>query len=70
MIDLWTYIAISFAYLLFMHLALSTTNEFHSALNVVLFVLGGAIGFYLGEYMVGFVFAVVMHFVFWSKGSD
>lgn len=70
MIDLQTYIYLSIIYLLFMHFALSTTREFQFFINIGLFILGGIIGSQVDSYITGFVFAVVMHFIFWSKGSD
>ncbi len=70
MIDLQTYIYLSIMYLLFMHLALSSTREFQHFINIGLFVLGGIIGYSVDSYITGFVFAAVMHFIFWSKGSD
>lgn len=70
MIDLQTYIYLSIIYLLFMHLALSTTREFQHFINIGLFVFGGVVGHQLDSYITGFVFAVVMHFIFWSHGSD
>jgi len=53
-----------------MHLALSTTREFHFFEGIALFSIGGMIGAATGSYITGFVFAVVMHFMFWNKGSD
>jgi hypothetical protein len=53
-----------------MHMALATTREFQAFLNVAMFIFGGVIGWALDSYMTGFVFAMVMHFIFWSKGSD
>ncbi len=53
-----------------MHLALSATREFQHFINIGLFVLGGIIGYSVDSYITGFVFAAVMHFIFWSKGSD
>lgn len=70
MITLPVYIALSLGYLLFMHLALSTTREFQAFINMALFIFGGVIGHYVDSYLAGFVFAAVMHFIFWSKGSD
>ena len=53
-----------------MHLALSTTREFQFFEAISLFSLGGFIGSALDSYITGFVFAVVMHLMFWNKGSD
>jgi len=70
MIDIWTYIMLSLAYLLTMHMALSQTREFQFMLNIAMFIIGGFLGGILDSYITGFVFAMVMHFIFWSKGSD
>lgn len=70
MMDLTGYIAFSLTYLLMMHMALATTREFQMFVNIGLFSLGGMIGNALDSYITGFIFAVVMHFIFWSKGSD
>ncbi len=70
MVTLPTYIALSLGYLLFMHMALATTREFQAFINIALFIFGGVIGYLMDSYLVGFVFAAVMHFIFWSKGSD
>lgn len=70
MIDLTTYIALSITYLLTMHMALATTREFQMFINLGLFILGGVIGWAVDSFITGFVFAMVMHFIFWSKGSD
>jgi hypothetical protein len=70
MIDLVTYIFLSIFYILTMHMALATTREFQFMLNIAMFILGGILGWALDSYITGFVFAVVMHFIFWSKGSD
>jgi lipoprotein signal peptidase len=70
MMSLTGYIAFSVTYLLTMHMALATTREFQMFINIGLFILGGAIGAALDSYITGFIFAVVMHFIFWSKGSD
>ncbi|QQS44602.1 hypothetical protein IPM65_03315 [Candidatus Roizmanbacteria bacterium] len=68
--DLFYYIFLSIVYLLTMHLALSTTREFHFFQAISLFSLGGFIGSSLDSYITGFVFAVVMHLMFWNKGAD
>jgi len=68
--DLFYYIFLSVVYLLTMHLALSTTREFQFFQAISLFCLGGFIGSALDSYITGFVFAVVMHLMFWGKGSD
>ena len=70
MIDLPTYIFLSIAYFLTMHLALSTTREFQFFEGIALFSLGAMIGAAADSYITGFVFAAVMHFIFWNKGSD
>lgn len=70
MMDLMGYIAFSVTYLLTMHMALATTREFQMFINIGLFTLGGVIGASVDSYITGFIFAVVMHFIFWSKGSD
>jgi len=70
MIDLTTYIVMAITYTLTMHLALSTTREFHFGLYITFFVLGGVLGYHLDSYITGFVFAMVMHLIFWGKGSD
>lgn len=68
--DLTGYIVFSLTYLLFMHMALATTREFQMFVNIGLFSLGATIGGAMDSYITGFIFAVVMHFIFWSKGSD
>jgi lipoprotein signal peptidase len=69
MMDLTGYILLSITYLLTMHLALSTTREFHFFQAISLFILGGTIGRVMDSYITGFVFAMVMHFMFWNKGE-
>ena len=70
MIDLPTYIMMSIAYLLTMHMALATTREFQFMLSIGFFVMAGFLGKVLDSYITAFVFAMVMHLIFWSKGSD
>ncbi|OGK35349.1 hypothetical protein A3A93_04825 [Candidatus Roizmanbacteria bacterium RIFCSPLOWO2_01_FULL_38_12] len=70
MIDLPTYIFLSIAYFLTMHMALSKTREFDFFEGFTLFAIGGMIGAAVDSYITGFVFAAVMHFIFWNKGSD
>lgn len=67
---LFYYIFLSIVYMLTIHLALATTREFQFFEMISLFAFGGAIGYAMDSYIVGFVFAMVMHMIFWSKGQD
>lgn len=67
---LFYYIFLSIVYMLTIHLALSTTREFQFFQMITFFVFGGIIGYAMDSYLTGFVFAVVMHMIFWEKGQD
>lgn len=64
--DLTYYIVFSAAYILLFQLALNGKNEmgFDFMLMCGTFVLGGAIGYWMGSYETGFVVAMVMSFLY------
>lgn len=51
---------------MFVHMAMVKRKEFHLFITVCLFIFGGIVGHYLGAYMAGFVFAMVMDIIFWT----
>jgi len=69
-LHLYHYIVLSAFYIVMMPMILSTTLSFQLIEIIALFTLGGAIGYAMNSYLVGFLFAVIMHFLFWSHGGD
>ncbi|MDP4010658.1 MAG: hypothetical protein Q8P72_00335 [Candidatus Roizmanbacteria bacterium] len=69
-LNIYYYIAISAFYIVLMQNMLSTSLGFQSVEIVALFVIGGFIGYAMDSYMIGFLFASIMHFLFWSHGGD
>jgi hypothetical protein len=51
--------------MLTMHLAVKSSRGFGHFQTVTIFILGGVIGWALDSYIVGFVFATIMHLMFW-----
>lgn len=66
MISLPIFIFLTVVYIMFVHMAMVKRKEFHLFITVCLFIFGGIVGHYLGAYMAGFVFAMVMDIIFWT----
>ena len=61
--DLTIYILLSLAYIMTIHFAFGIANQFNGWVLLATFVLGGALGWYMDSYMVGFVFAIVFDLI-------
>lgn len=62
--NLFTYIAISFVYIMVMHLAINMGSEFSLGFMITLFVFGGVIGGWMHTYETGFVLAAILSLIF------
>jgi len=47
------------------HFAVAIRDQFNLFLMIGLFVLGGAIGWQMHSYEIGFVFAIISSLLFW-----
>jgi len=63
--SLFYYIVISIVYIITMHLAVKSSRGFQNVQTVTLFIIGGLLGWALDSYLTGFVFAMIMHLMFW-----
>lgn len=63
--DLLTYTIISFVYIMVIHFAISINDEFNIFLLTGIFILGAAMGAFLGSYDFGFGAAVILSLIFW-----
>lgn len=59
------YAAASVIYIMLIHFALAIKGQFNLFLMAGIFVVGGAIGFFLNSYQAGFVAAVILSLIFW-----
>ena len=64
------YIILSVLYIVMMPMMMSTSWDFQLVEILALFTIGGFIGYAMDSYLIGFLFAAIMHFMFWNKGSD
>ena len=48
-----------------MHLAVKSSSGFKNFQIATLFLVGGFLGWALDSYLTGFVFAMIMHLMFW-----
>lgn len=62
--DLFMYIIFSVVYIMFMHFAVGIKNEFSIFWMIGYFLLGGIIGGWLHTYEGGFVFSIIISFLF------
>ncbi|MDA1316523.1 MAG: hypothetical protein O3B87_00685 [bacterium] len=62
---LFYFIVIAIVYIMTMHLAVKSSSGFNNFQIVTLFVVGGVLGWALDSYLTGFVFAMIMHLMFW-----
>ena len=67
--SLGIYIFAAIMYIMIIHIVMVQRNAFYLFVTVTLFILGGAMGRYLDSYIVGFVFAAVMSFMFWTHSD-
>jgi len=63
--DLLLYIVFSSVYIMVIHFAVAIRDQFNLFLMIGLFVLGGAIGWQMHSYEIGFVFAIISSLLFW-----
>ena len=64
------YIVLSIFYIVMIPMMMSTSLDFQLAETIALFTIGGFIGYAMDSYLVGFLFAAIMHFMFWNHGGD
>jgi len=64
------YIVLSILHIVMMPMMMSTSLDFQLPETVGLFMIGGFIGYAMDFYLIGFLFAAIMHFMFWSHGGD
>lgn len=65
-----TYIILSAFYIIMMPMIMSTSWDFQLVEILALFTIGGFIGYAMDFYLIGFLFATIMHFIFWNHGGD
>ncbi|KKQ36247.1 MAG: hypothetical protein US54_C0075G0001, partial [Candidatus Roizmanbacteria bacterium GW2011_GWA2_37_7] len=53
-----------------MPMMMSTSWDFQLVEILALFTIGGFIGYAMDSYLIGFLFAAIMHFMFWNHGED
>ncbi len=63
--DLFIYCIFSLFYVMVIHMAIAVRKEFNLFLMTGIFVLCGAVGWYLQSYEVGFAGAIILSLIFW-----
>lgn len=63
--DLFMYAVFSLFYIIVIHFAIAVHKEFNLFLMTGIFVLAGALGFYLGSYEMSLAGAVILSLLFW-----
>lgn len=52
-------------YIMMIHFAMGIKGHFRLSSMIAIFVIGGALGYFLGNIFVGFIFACIFTFIFW-----
>lgn len=61
--DLLLYIFLSIVYLMVVHFAVGISEDFNNWIQILIFVFGAVIGWYMDSYITGYVIAVVLHLI-------
>ncbi len=63
--DFFLFLVFSAIYIMVIHFAIAIKREFDLFIMIVLFVIGGVVGWYMQSYEMGFVVGVVLSLVLW-----